>query len=77
MRFKQDIQLDSQMPRRTYTLSLDKYHGEVAGVQVSYVSWVEQLVRGTGNSELKRFLEDAAVKAALSRGLSPVVIRSK
>jgi hypothetical protein len=63
------------MAQRNYSLSTDNYSGTVAGVYVSYNADTQKNVANLYNPELKRFLEDAAISAALLRGCSTAFIR--
>lgn len=57
-----------EMAARYYVLPANNFSGTVAGVYVYYNLETKNHVINLGNLELKRFLEDAAVSAALSRG---------
>jgi hypothetical protein len=63
------------MASRKYTLPSNVYSGTVNGVSVSYNRSTERQVYNLRNLELKRYMEDAAVSAALSRGYYSVFIR--
>lgn len=69
------VQAYSRMAARRYILPANEYSGTVAGVSVSYNDHTKRHVQGLANPELKKFLEDAGVTAALSRGFYSVFIR--
>ena len=63
------------MAHRNYFLPADQFTGQVAGVGISYNAATKNNVINLRNPDLKRFLEDAAVSAALSRGFDTAFIR--
>lgn len=64
-----------KMAARRFTLPANVYSGIVAGVSVSYNPETLNYLANLRDFELKKFAEDAAVTAALSRGASKVTIR--
>jgi len=58
----------------SYSLPSSQNSGTVAGVAISYNPETYMAIRNLGNATLKRLLEEFAVRAALERGFSSVMI---
>ena len=60
---------------RDFHLPHTAWAGRVCGVHISYNNDTRSRLLASGNYELKEFLEEAAVEAALYLGMTRAIIR--